>query len=89
MKNLSLTICLTVFLFSKYSLNAQQNDTIQITSANITSEVLKEGTFRYLVYFKMQKDSVRTQTQFWTRSIKRTEYKGSFKTGTGDKREYV
>lgn len=55
---------------------AQKSDTIRIVAGSINTKVLKEGTHRYLVYFKMNKDSVRTQTQFWTRTIKRTVYNG-------------
>ncbi|HCR54017.1 MAG TPA: hypothetical protein PLM56_06005 [Cyclobacteriaceae bacterium] len=56
--------------------NAQKRDTIQITSEYINTKVLREGTHRYLVYFKMKKDAPRTQTQFWTRTISRTVYNG-------------
>lgn len=77
MKFVSVVFFLAIFLLLSASLNAQKSDTIQITSANINTNVLREGTQRYLVYFKMQKDSVRTQTQFWTRTIKRTEYNGT------------
>ncbi len=70
-------ILLTALLFSSSTLLAQKSDTIQITSGNIDTKVLREGTNRYLVYFKMKKDSVRTQTQFWTRTIKRTDYNGT------------
>jgi hypothetical protein len=66
-----------VILFCASTLHAQKSDTIHITSENINSKVLREGTSRYLVYFKMKKDSVRTQTQFWTRTIKRTDYNGT------------
>jgi hypothetical protein len=74
MKLLSSAISLLAFLFCTSAIKAQKSDTVQITSANINTKVLKEGTHRYLVYFKMNKDSVRTQTQFWTRTIKRTDY---------------
>jgi hypothetical protein len=76
MKVLSSPLFLSVFLFCASAIQAQKADTIQVTSANINTKVLREGTHRYLVYFKMQKDSVRTQTQFWTRTIKRTDYNG-------------
>lgn len=68
---------LTTALFCASTLLAQKNDTLKITSDNINTKVLREGTSRYLVYFKMKKDSVRTQTQFWTRTIKRTDYNGT------------
>lgn len=56
------------FLFWKCT----KKGTIFITEKNITTTVLREGTHRYLVYFKMKKDATRTQTQFWTRKIERT-----------------
>lgn len=67
---------LTALLFCTSAVLAQKSDTIHITSEQIKTKVLREGTSRYLVYFKMKKDSVRTQTQFWTRTIKRTDYNG-------------
>ncbi len=70
-------ILLSALLFGASPLLAQKSDTIQITATNIDTKVLREGTHRYLVYFKMKKDSVRTQTQFWTRTIKKTDYKGT------------
>ena len=60
------------FLFNPYFSNAQKKDTVFITEKNVTTTVLREGTHRYLVYFKMKKDATRTQTQFWTRKIERT-----------------
>jgi hypothetical protein len=77
MKLLSSTFFLAIIILSSYNGFAQKMDTLQITSANINTKVLREGTHRYLVYFKMAKDSVRTQAQFWTRTIKRTDYKGT------------
>jgi hypothetical protein len=74
MKFISMILILATILLLSGNLNAQKIDTVQITAANINTNVLREGTHRYLVYFKMQKDSVRTQTQFWTRTIKRTSY---------------
>ena len=47
-------------------------DTIRVSEKEINTKVLREGTHRYLVYFKMKKDAPRTQTQFWTRTIERT-----------------
>lgn len=55
---------------------AQKKDTVFITSKNIDIKAIQEGTHRYLVYFKMNKDSVRTQTQFWTRTVQRTDFNG-------------
>jgi hypothetical protein len=44
MKILSLTIFLSTFLLCTSTIKAQKGDTIQITSANINSKVLREGT---------------------------------------------
>lgn len=74
MKIFSLFLLGTIFILSSKDSTAQKSDTLQVTSAHINSKVLREGTHRYLVYFKMNKDSVRTQTQFWTRTIKRTHF---------------
>lgn len=62
-------------LFLLLSIVANQSnaqDTIRITEKEINTKALREGTHRYLVYFKMKKDAPRTQTQFWTRTIERT-----------------
>ncbi|SFH05842.1 hypothetical protein [Pedobacter insulae] len=58
------------------SLKAQKRDTLQISTENINPNALREGTHRYLVYFKMKKDSVRTQTQFWTRKVTKGNFNG-------------
>lgn len=71
----SLLIALCIFCTS-FAANAQKTDTVFISEKNINPKVLREGTHRYLVYFKMNKDSVRTQTQFWTRTLKKTDYNG-------------
>lgn len=70
-------LLLSALLINVVILAGQQNDTIRVTAKDINTKVLKEGTHRYLVYFKMKKDSVRTMSQFWTRTIKRTEYNGT------------
>jgi hypothetical protein len=72
MKFLSSTMFLTAIFLCTCKVNAQKNDTLHITATNINTKVLREGTHRYLVYFKMKKDAPRTQTQFWTRTIERT-----------------
>jgi hypothetical protein len=75
-KSIKVSLCLiAVFCITVTFCKGQ--DTIRITKKNINTRVLKEGIHRYLVYFKMSKDSVRTQTQFWTRTIKRTDYNGT------------
>lgn len=73
--NTKTKILITVLLLQTLFVQAQRRDTIRITTKNINTHVLKEGTHRYLVYFKMKKDSVRVMTQFWTRTISRTRYK--------------
>ena len=66
-----------VFIFNAFVASAQKaKDTVVISNKNINRTFLREGTHRYLVYFKMQKDSVRIQTQFWTRTLKKIEYAG-------------
>lgn len=70
------TLSSAFLLFSKGTM-AQKNDTIHISGMNINSSVLKEGTHRYIVYFKMTKDAPRSETQFWTRTIKRIEHNGT------------
>lgn len=77
MKQHVLKLILFTLLIRSLSVKGQKSDTLQITSADINTKILREGTHRYLVYFKMKKDSVRTQTQFWTRTIKRTDYNGT------------
>lgn len=64
---------LPVLLLITQQAAAQKSDTIVITPAQIKTSVLREGTHRYLVYFKMSKDATRTQTQFWTRKIERSK----------------
>lgn len=59
-----------------YAVKAQKKDTIRITAAHINTKVLVEGTHRYLVYFKQGKDAPRSQTQYWTRTIERTQEAG-------------
>lgn len=68
---------LLLMIFMSVISNAQKRDTIQIAPERINTKVLKEGTHRYLVYFKVNKDATRTQTQFWTRQIARIEYNGN------------
>lgn len=58
------------------ALVAQKKDTIRITSTQLSTTVLRDGTHRYLVYIKINKDAPKTQTQFWTRTIKRTTDNG-------------
>ena len=71
----SVSIFFCLFLHPLFSF-AQKKDTVIITKNNINTTVLREGTHRYLVYFIMGKNATRTQTQFWTRTIKRTDFNG-------------
>lgn len=65
-----------LLLFIKVA-DAQKKDTIHITEMNVNTNVLKEGTNRYIVYFKITKDAPRSETQFWTRTIKRVQHNGT------------
>jgi hypothetical protein len=69
-------LVLIILLVSFLTANGQKNDTVYISSKNINPKVLREGTHRYLVYFKMGKEATRTQTQFWTRKIARITFDG-------------
>ncbi len=42
----------------------------------VNTKVLKKGTNRYLVYFKLGKDSTRSNFNIWTRSIDYINYEG-------------
>lgn len=76
MKNKSIPIFF-ILIMNAAIIMGQQGDTIHISSNDINTKRLKEGTHRYLVYFKMKKDTVRSMSQFWTRTIKRTAYNGT------------
>lgn len=58
------------------SASASAQDTLKITADLVNTDVLKKGTSRYLVYFKMGKDSSRTNYQLWSRSIDYIDYQG-------------
>lgn len=51
-------------------------DTLKITGRDVNTNVLKKGTSRYLVYFKMGKDSSRTSYQLWSRTVDYLRYEG-------------
>jgi hypothetical protein len=60
-----------------YCVSAQsKSDTILIDADKVNTKVLKPSTNRYLVYFKMGKDSARSRAQFWTRKIEYANYNG-------------
>lgn len=58
------------------SVFSQSPDTISIDASDINTKALIPGTHRYLVYFKMGKDSSRTKYQLWSRTIEFIEYNG-------------
>lgn len=68
-------IAFLVFFLPRIGIG-QISDTVRIKPQDLDTKVLREGTHRYLVYFKMGEHATRTQTQFWTRTIKRTEFNG-------------
>ncbi len=70
----TLFIFLSLFFFE--CTYGQYTDTIVVNENNVNTKVLNEGTSVYLVYFKMKKDSIRTMTQFWTRTISKESYNG-------------
>lgn len=61
MKFTNNSLLLVIIFFSSFTLCFSQ-DTIKNYGKNINTNVLREGTHRYLVYFKMNKDSVRNDT---------------------------
>jgi len=74
--NIKIVVNFLLLAFVSINAKAELSDTIRVNSTDINTKVLREGTHRYLVYFKMKKDSVRTQTQFWTRELRRNVYQG-------------
>lgn len=52
---------------------SQRSDTLRITETNINTKFLKDGTHRYLVYFKYGKEAPRKDMQIWTRTIERQQ----------------
>jgi hypothetical protein len=70
-------LLLIFFFLSLYcTLYAKKNDTLIIKPSDVNTHVLKPGTHRWLVYFKMGKDSSRTRYQVWTRKIDMIQYQG-------------
>ena len=56
-------------IFFSASASYSQQDTITIDASSINTRHLIPGTHRYLVYFKMGKDSSRKNYQLWSRTI--------------------
>jgi len=69
------TLCLLVSLFS-LAAGAQKTDTVVIQPKDIHTNVLIPGMHRWLVYFKMGKDSSRSRFFIWSRRIDRISYRG-------------
>lgn len=66
-----------ISVFMCFNSGAQsKTDTILIDAGNVNTKVLKPSVNRYLVYFKMGKDSARSRPQFWTRTIEYADYNG-------------
>ncbi|RFS18349.1 hypothetical protein [Emticicia sp. C21] len=59
------------FSFASYA-----QDTVWVDATKVNTKFLKEGTNRYLVYFKMNKDAGRSRPQFWTRNVSFENYNG-------------
>jgi hypothetical protein len=70
---LGLLLC----LFVSVSGYTQKPDTVTIDASKVNTSVLIPGTHRYLVYFKMGKDSSRKMYQVWSRSIASLQYEGN------------
>lgn len=77
MKVIRKTVLLLALLCFACTVFSQRNDTVYITLKDINTKVLRDGTHRYIVYAKMKKDSIRMLTQFWTRTVKRSDYNGA------------
>jgi hypothetical protein len=58
------------------TVTAQKNDTLMIKPSDVNTQVLKPGMHRWLVYFKMGKDSSRSRYQVWSRKIDLLQYQG-------------
>lgn len=76
MKHNQATSLFSTFLFflSINTIAQAKTDTILINAGKVNTKVLKPSVNRYLVYFKMGKDSARSRPQFWTRKIEYSDY---------------
>lgn len=72
-KEACILLLLSLLQVSGYS---QKSDTIIIDASKVNTKVLIPGAHRYLVYFKMGKDSSRKMYQLWSRTIEFTDYNG-------------
>jgi hypothetical protein len=75
MMNLITSLTITLVFFSLQTF-AQKKDTVVITPNHLEIKRIQPGTQRWLVYFKMGKDSSRTSFSIWTRTIDFIQYKG-------------
>ena len=64
------------FLLLSSAAHAQKNDTLVIKPKDVNTKVLQPGMHRWLVYFKMGKDSSRTRFNIWSRKIDFIQYQG-------------
>lgn len=64
-----------IFAFGIHFSSTAQ-DTVWVDAGKVKTAYLKEGSNRYLVYFKMGKKAARSRPQFWTRNIAFETYKG-------------
>lgn len=55
---------------------SQKRDTILIDASTLLMKSMHIGTNNYLVFYKMGKDSSRTNFEFWSREVKDTVYAG-------------
>lgn len=67
---------LTIWLSSVGVVTYAQKDTLIIKPSDVNTSVLKPGMHRWLVYFKMGKDSSRTNYEIWNRKIAFLQYEG-------------
>lgn len=56
--------------------HTQAQDTVLVQASTIQTKWLKDGTATYLVYIKNGKEGLRQHVEFWTRTTRRTDYKG-------------
>ena len=68
-KNIFVLLTGAFLLLCSHLVYAQKADTVIIDATKVTTGFLKPGMNRYLVYFKMGKDSSRTKYQMWSRKV--------------------
>jgi hypothetical protein len=60
---------MVIYSFMTFQGYSQKPDTVIIDASKVNTKVLVPGTHRYLIYFKLGKDSSRKMYQLWSRSI--------------------